>query len=230
MDPLSVDLGPKTIEKAERQFLELHGSALTWNTYLKIALLVVALVCVGLVGLNVQTQSRLAQVKPLVIRIDSVGRAEAFSYDEATTYTPAANEVRYFLKQFVVMHFSRLNATLARDFPKSLLFLDTSLRESTMNNMTQNQMLQKYLESMATEETEIEIKNITLNEIRKPPFRAQVDFVKQAYLPISRIPRDARLYSAQFEFTRLEHVPEDWVMTNPLGFQISYFRVDQAIK
>ena len=32
------DLNPKTLENAKRQFVELYGSALVMNTYLKIAL------------------------------------------------------------------------------------------------------------------------------------------------------------------------------------------------
>ena len=37
------DLNPKTLENAKRQFVELYGSALVMNTYLKIALLLVCL-------------------------------------------------------------------------------------------------------------------------------------------------------------------------------------------
>ena len=38
------DLNPKTLENAKRQFVELYGSALVLNTYLKIALVLVSLV------------------------------------------------------------------------------------------------------------------------------------------------------------------------------------------
>ena len=64
------DLNPKTLENAKRQFVELYGSALVLNTYLKIALVLVSLVALGLLGLNFHTAARYAQVKPLVIRID----------------------------------------------------------------------------------------------------------------------------------------------------------------
>ena len=58
------------IEDGRRQFVELYGSALVMNTYLKIALLCVCLVAVGLIVLNVSTQRRYAHLKPLVIRIE----------------------------------------------------------------------------------------------------------------------------------------------------------------
>lgn len=82
------ELNPKSLEGAKRQFVELYGSALVMNTYLKIALVLVSLVALGLVGLNVHTASKYAEIKPLVIRIDEVGRAEAVAYD-ALTYRPA---------------------------------------------------------------------------------------------------------------------------------------------
>ena len=43
------------IEDAKRQYVELFGSALVMNTYLKIALLCVSLVAVGLLVLNFRT-------------------------------------------------------------------------------------------------------------------------------------------------------------------------------
>src|SRR6476660_5278243 len=90
------------IEDAKRQYVELFGSALVMNTYLKIALLCVSVVAVRLQKQNLRTQARYANVKPLVIRIDDVGRAEAVHYD-ALTYTPhgQAPELKYFLVQFV---------------------------------------------------------------------------------------------------------------------------------
>ena len=46
------DVNPKTLENAKRQFVELYGSALVLNTYLKIALVLVSLVALGLVALE----------------------------------------------------------------------------------------------------------------------------------------------------------------------------------
>ena len=75
---------PPPIEDARRQYVELFGSALVMNTYLKIALLCVCLVAVGLLVLNVWTVKKYEHLKPLVIRIDDVGRAQAVQYDSLT--------------------------------------------------------------------------------------------------------------------------------------------------
>ena len=73
MSATVADLNPKTIENAKRQFVELYGSALVMNTYLKLALLLACLLALGLLALNFRTQAAAANVKPLVVRIDEVG-------------------------------------------------------------------------------------------------------------------------------------------------------------
>ena len=72
------------LEDAKRQYVELFGSALVMNTYLKIALLAVSLVALSLLALNVHTIKVYGHLKPLVIRIDDVGRAQAVEYDRLT--------------------------------------------------------------------------------------------------------------------------------------------------
>src|SRR6202790_3989859 len=121
------------IEDAKRQYVELFGSALVMNTYLKIALLCVSLVAVGLLVLNVRTQAIYAHIKPLVIRIDDIGRAQAVQYD-ALTYKPQgqAPELKYFLTQFVTKHFARLRATVKDRYTESLYFLDAALADATI--------------------------------------------------------------------------------------------------
>ena len=129
------DVNPKTLENAKRQFVELYGSSLVLNTYLKIALVLVSLLALGLLFLNFRTQAQYANLKPLVIRIDDVGRAEAVAYD-ATSYRPQAPELRYFLTRFVATHFSRLRATVQRDYPDSLFFLAPLWRTRRSRRMT----------------------------------------------------------------------------------------------
>src|SRR6267154_1787843 len=168
MSATVADVRPKTLESAKRQFVELYGSALVMNTYLKIALVLTSLVALGLVGLNFHTASTYANVKPLVIRIDDVGRAEAVQYD-ATTYQPQAPELRYFLTQFVVKHFSRIRATIKREYPDSLFFLDPALADATIAQNEQSRVLETFLTNPSADEVDIEVKNVTFGELSKSP-------------------------------------------------------------
>ena len=229
MTPTVPDLQPKSLENAKRQFVELYGSALVLNTYLMIALLVVALIAAGLVVLNVRTQATYAHVKPIVIRIDEVGRAEAVAYD-AATYHPQAPELRYFLTRFVATHFSRLRATIQRDYPDSLFFLAPPLADATIARNEQTRVMETFLTNASGDDIDIDVKNVVLAELRTPPYKASVDFDQRYYAPGTRQERKRERYVAQLDFLVRDAVPNAFIRVNPLGLQITYFRVDQAFE
>jgi type IV secretory pathway TrbF-like protein len=223
------DINPKTIESAKRQYVELYGSALVMNTYLKIALVLVSLVALGLLALNFHTAAKYSQVKPLVIRIDDVGRAEAVQYD-ASAYQPQPPELRYFLTQFIVKHFSRLRATVQREYPDSLLFLEPTLADATIAQNEQSRALETFLTNSSADEIDVVVQNVSLTELAKPPYKASVSFQKVLYTPGTRHERTRQTLIAQLDFVLRDHVPNEFVRVNPLGLQITYFRVDQAFE
>ena len=223
------DVNSKTLENAKRQFVELYGSALVMNTYLKIALVLVSLVAVGLLALNFYTARRYANVKPLVIRIDDVGRAEAVQYD-ATAYRPQPPELRYFLTQFVVKHFSRLRATVQREYPESLLFLDPALANATIAHDEQSRVIETFLTNPSADEVDVAVQNVSLTELTASPYKASVSFQKLLYAPGTRHERVRQTHVAQIDFVLRDHVPNEFVRVNPLGLQVTYFRVDQAFE
>jgi type IV secretion system protein VirB5 len=222
------DLNPKRLDDAKRQFVELYGSALVMNTYLRIVLALVSLLALGLLILNARTQAASANVKPLVVRIDQVGRAEAVQYD-ASAYRPQAPELRYFLTQFVVKHFSRIKATVQREYPDSLFFLDHALADATMAQNDQSRAIETFL-TAPSDEIDIVVQNVSLSELTKAPYKASVTFQKLFYSPGTRVERERRTQVAQIDFVMREHVPNEFVRVNPLGLQITYFRVDQAFE
>jgi len=223
------DINPKTLENAKRQFVEVYGSSLVLNTYLKIALALVSLVALGLVALNFRTAERYSQVKPLVIRIDDVGRAEAVEYD-ATQYRPQPPELRYFLTQFVIKHFSRIRSTVQREYPDSLLFLDAALADATIAENGQSRVIEDFFTNPSADEVDVVVQNVSLTELTRPPFRAAIGFQKVRYAPGTRLERGRETYIAQVDFSLRDHVPNAFIRVNPLGLQIAYFRVDQAFE
>ncbi|MGH9158554.1 MAG: VirB8/TrbF family protein [Vicinamibacteraceae bacterium] len=229
MDATVADFNPKTVESAKRQFVELYGSALVMNTYLKIALVLVSLVSLGLLGLNFHTAARYAQIKPLVVRIDEVGRAEAVQYD-ATQYQPQPPELRYFLSQFVIKHFARIKAKVQRDFPDSLFFLEPALADAIIARDEQSRVIETFVTNPGTEEVDIVIQNVSLSELATPPYEASVSFQKVFYAPGMRQERTRETHVAQIDFLLRDRVPNEFVRVNPLGLQVTYFRVDQAFQ
>ena len=64
-----------TFHDAKRLYLEQYGDPMAANTYLKIALLLLSLVCIGLLLVDMRTIRTFQNFRPLVIRIDQLGRA-----------------------------------------------------------------------------------------------------------------------------------------------------------
>ena len=227
MAPVVADLTAKTPENAKRQFVELYGAPLVLNRYLKIALVMTIVFAASLVVLNFRTQARYAHLKPLVIRIDEVGRAEAVDYD-AATYRPQAPELRYFLTRFVVTHFSRLRATVQRDYPDSLFFLAPALADTTIATNDHTREIELFLTNPSADDVDVTVRNVTLTELTAPPYRAAIDFEKSYYSQGTRQERKHETYVAQVQFSLRDAVPNAFIRVNPLGMQITNFRVDQA--
>lgn len=221
---------PAPIENARRQYVELFGSALVMNTYLKIALLCVSVVAVGLLLLNFRTVQKYEHLKPLVIRIDDVGRAQAVQYD-TLTYRPEgqAPELKYFLTQFVAKHFARMRATVQARYAESLYFLDAALADATIAQNQRSQPIERFLAGVG-DEIEVQVRNVTLDELRTPPYRATIDFEKVYYAPGSRQEKKRETFVAQVTFVLRDQIPNALVLVNPLGMTITYFRVDQAFQ
>jgi len=175
MAPVVADLPPKSLENAKRQFVELYGAPLLLNRYLTIALVLTVVFAAGLLILNFRTQARYARMQPLVIRIDEVGRAEAVAYD-ALTYRPQSQELRYFLTRFVVTHFSRLRASVQRDYPDSLFFLAPALADATITENDHSREIELFLTNPSADDVDVTVKNVALTELATPPYRAAVDF------------------------------------------------------
>ena len=55
-----------------------------------------------------------------------------------------------------------------------------------------------------------------------------VDFDKRYFNPGTRQERKRETYVAQIDFVLRDAVPNGFIRVNPLGLQITYFRVDQA--
>lgn len=218
------------LDDAKRQYVELFGSALVMNTYLKVALLLVSLVAAGLLALNYRTQLRYEHLKPLVIRIDDVGRAEAVTYD-SLTYQPRgqAPELKYFLMQFVAKHFSRIRSTVREQYAESLYFLDAPLAEAAIAADRSSQAIDAFLTGTG-EETEVQVRNVTLDALAAPPYKATVDFEKVYFGAGNRQERARERYVAQLTFVLRDQIPNAMVPVNPLGVTVTYFRVDQAFQ
>jgi len=218
-----------SFQSAKRLYLEQYGDPMVTNTYLKIALVLISLVAIGLALVDLRTIRTFQNFSPLVIRIDKLGRAEALDYHDFD-YKPQDAEVRYFLTQFCTLYYRRNRYTIQDDFSKSLYFLDGNLANSVMDAYKKGDIIKNFLTNPSAPEIDIDVKNVALEGLQKPPYRARVDFDMVYYSPAdhSEIKRD--LYTANFVFVFRSQVPNQLIPINPLGLTITYFREDEAFK
>ena len=87
------------ITRAAERYLEQYGDPLVMNTYLKVTILVLAVVCLALAALVFKSQKALANIHPLIVRINDVGRAEAIDYRNFQ-YRPQEAENKYYLSRW----------------------------------------------------------------------------------------------------------------------------------
>src|SRR6202158_3403856 len=190
--------------EARRRYVEQYGSTLVMNTYLKLALLCLSVVTLGLIALTLRLQRGAEHVKPLVIRIDDVGRATAVT--EATlTYTPQAPELKYFLVQFVTAHYSRLRATVRQQYAQSLYFLDGRLADATIEANKKSGTIERFLTG-SSEEIEVHVKNVTLEDLRQAPYRATIEFEQVSLAAATRTELKRDTYVAHLVFVLKDQV------------------------
>ena len=219
----------RTFQDAKRLYLEQYGDPMVTNTYLKIALTLVSLIAVGLLVLDWKTIRTFENFRPLVIRIDDLGRAEAINYHNLE-YKPQDAEAKYFLSQFCALYYRRNRYTIQNDFSKALYFLDGKLADGILDAYRKDDIIKKFLMNTSAAEIDVEVKKVALEDMQTPPFKARVDFYLIYYSPAdhSEIKRD--LYTANFVFVFKSKVPNELIPINPLGLAITYFREDQAFK
>ncbi len=217
----------KDLAAANRQFVELHGSLAVMNTYLKITVLALCAVCVGLAVVDVRQAQAVRNVKPVVVRINEVGHAEAVKYTELD-YQPQESEIKYFLIDFAQRYYGRMRATLRDNYARSLYFLDGRLADALIEANKKSKTLESFLAG-AGEENDVNVKSISIEDLRKAPYRATVDFEKVFYGSDRSVARREK-FVANFVFVVKDHVPNTLIPVNPLGLTITYFREDQTFQ
>ena len=213
-------------ETASDVYLERVTLYQVHNRWLRVALGCAATVILVLAGANYKLSKTYSTLKPLVIRVSDVGAADAVTY-ASMEYQPRELEVRHFLMNFVQDHYSRTRATIHDAFIRQLYFLDSAHSRAMTEEETKSKSIQAFLSS-ADDEVEINVRNVTIEDLRTAPYKAAVDFEK-----VYRTANDHRevrreRYVAHFVFSVLDQVPNNFLPVNPLGLVITYFREDQA--
>jgi type IV secretory pathway TrbF-like protein len=213
--------------EAGEKFLELYAEPVVTNTYLKIAILVLALVSSALLILLYRAQTSALHLKPLIIPITGTGRAEVLHVEDFGAI-PIEQVSKYYLARWATLYYGRNHATLERDFADSLAFLANDLEAVILDRVRKGKTLEQFLLDPAEPNVDVEVESVTIDDLRQAPYRARIEFEKVYRSTGDREVLRRERWTANVVYSFREETPNAMLLTNPLGLAISYFREDQA--
>jgi type IV secretory pathway component VirB8 len=215
------------ITDAGHKFLELYAEPVVTNTYLKIALLVLSFVTLALLALLYRAETAASRLKPLVISVSDAGRGQVSSYADFSK-VPVDRVSKYYLARWVSLYYGRNHATLQRDFSESLSFFSNDLQGATLLRVNKAKTLETFLLDPSAPNIDIEINAVVLEDIRQSPYRAHIEFEKVFRSPGDQQEQRRERWTANVIYGFRDEVPNQMLLTNPLGLVVSYVHEDQA--
>lgn len=215
------------ITRAAQRYLEQYGDPLVTNTYLKIAMLCLAGLCVMMGALVYKSQKALANAKPYIIRISDVGHAEAIDYRNFE-YRPQEAENKYYLTRWANLYFGRNRYTIERDQTQALYFLNSDVQRAVIDDERKTNLIANYVKDSTLPYVDVDVKNVILDDLRQSPYSARIEFEKVFTSPADQSIIKREQWTATVTYVFNPQVSNEKTTVDPLGLTIIRFRVDQA--
>jgi type IV secretion system protein VirB5 len=217
------------ITRAAERYLEQYGAPLVMNTYLKITILVLAVVCLALAGLVYHSQTALANLRPFIVRISDIGRAEAIDYRNFQ-YRPQEAENKYYLTRWAELYFSRNRFTIERDQTNALYFLNGDVQRAVIEQERKENVIANCVKDASLPFVDVEVKNVVLDDLRQSPYSARIELEKVFTNPSDHSQLKRERWTASVTYVFRQQVKNNELAVNPLGLTIIRFRADQAFE
>ena len=210
---------------AGAEYAEIWGETIHTNRHLRmisiglgVALLLVIIIVIRIVSVE--------PPRPIVVRVDEVGRAEAVAYEAMEAQANPLNPTtKYFLNRFIYDFYSRRRATVEENWSRSLRFLSTELANASFRSGSRDIAL--LAAGAATEELQVDRVVLRIQANPREPHSATADFDLVRMEMANEVSRERWSLSLQFLF--LEEIPPDLIVHNPMGIVITYLQGDRAI-
>jgi type IV secretory pathway TrbF-like protein len=226
MTTATVKATPEITRAAER-YLEQYGDPLVMNTYLKVTIIALVVICLALAALVFKSQKALASMHPMIVRINDVGHAEAIDYRNFQ-YRPQEAENKYYLTRWAELYFSRNRFTIERDQTNALYFLNSDVQRAVIEQERKDNIIQTYVKDATLPYIDVEVKNVVLDDLRQSPFSARIEFERVYTNPADHTELKRERWTASVTYVFRESVKNDELAVDPLGLTIVRFRADQA--
>ena len=218
-------MSEKQTQDAGAEYAEIWGEAVHSNRHLRVLSIGLGALCLLLIIVVFRIVS-IDPPKPIVVRVDEVGRAEAVAYEAMEAQAdPLDPTTKYFLNRFIHDFYSRRRATVQQNWSRSLRFLTTDLANASFRAESRNVAL---LAAGAARD-ELQVENVILRVQANPqePHGATADFDLVRLVAQNEVSRERWSLSLQFLF--LEQIPTDLIVYNPIGIIITYLQGDRAV-
>ncbi len=209
----------------DREYAEIWGETVSSNRHLR-------LLSMGLGGLTLLLAVVVVRLgfrempRPIVVRVDEVGRAEALNYKAVEAKAdPLDPTTKYFLNRFIHDHYSRRAATVQEHWTRSLRFLTTDLANAAFQ--AENRNIALVAARAASEETKVENIILRIHANRSPPHGATADFELVRIRQEKEVGREK--WSLSLQFSYITRIPPDLMIHNPMGIVVTYLQADRAL-
>ena len=218
-------MSKKETQDAGSEYAEIWGEAIHSNRHLRvlsiglgIGLLLLIIVVIRIVSVD--------PPRPIVVRVDEVGRAEAVAYETMEAQAdPLDPTTKYFLNRFIYDFYSRRRATVQENWSRSLRFLTTELAGASFR--AESQEIALLAAGAARDELQVERVVLRIQANPQAPHSATADFDLVRLVAQNEVRRERWTLSLQFLF--LEEIPPDLIVHNPMGIVINYLQGDRAV-
>ena len=217
------------VSEAGQRFLEAYAEPVVTNSYLKLALLVSFVVSLVLALLLYRAQTAATHLRPLIISVSDLGRGEVHQYEDFRGI-PIERVSKYYLARWTELYYGRSHTTLQRDFAESLNFFSNDLQRATLTRVKKAQSLEAFLLDPAQPNVDVQIGTVVLEDTRTAPYRAHIEFEKVFRSPGDLQEQRRERWTANVAYGFRDDVPNEMLLSNPLGVVINYVHEDQAFK
>jgi type IV secretion system protein VirB5 len=178
-------------------------------------------------ALTFKSQKALASMKPLVIRINDVGHADAIDYRNYE-YKPQEAENKYYLSRWAALYFQRNRYTIERDQTQALYFLNSDVQQAVIRQEQLTKTIATFQQDSTLPYVDINIKSVILDDLRVSPYSARIEFEKVYTNANDHTQLKTERWTASVTYVFADHVANDALSFNPLGLTIVRYRADQA--
>ena len=210
---------------AGQEYAEIWGEAIHSNRHLRVISVGLGLVALLLVIVVFRIVS-VEPPRPIIVRVDEIGRAEAIAYEAMEAQAdPLDPTTKYFLNRFIHDFYSRRRSTVQEHWSRSLRFLSTELANASFRAESQNIAL--LAAGAARDELQVDRVVLRIQANPQEPHGATADFDLVRLVAQNEVSRERWSLSLQFLF--LDEIPPDLIVFNPMGIVITYLQGDRAV-